>query len=81
MVFSDMVTDIYQTGKDIFLHREGLKDYQERQASNIEGRKVVIEAESQAAVAESKVKMSTVAYIGAGLLALAIFVNVFKSIR
>jgi len=80
MTWADMVTDVYQTAKDVFLQREGLKNYEDRQAVQIESQQVMAEASNQAALAQAKVKASTIAYIGGGLLLLAIFVGIYKSV-
>ena len=75
-----LIGDIYSTGKDIFLSREYNKQSIERQAAGIETQRVLSET---AASAEKEKRMSqttSMIYLGVGLLAVALFIGVWKSI-
>lgn len=80
MGWGDMVTDIFNVGKDVFLQKEANKAYIERQAATIEGQRTLTEAKTAQMQAESKLKASTLMYIGGGLVAIAIFIQIYRSI-
>lgn len=78
--FSTILTDIYQTGKDFFLQKQRTDLAIERQSKAIEGEKVLQEAQAARARAEAKSTTSNLVFIGGGLIILALFVTMVKSL-
>lgn len=78
--FGTILTDIYQTGKDVFLQRQRSDLEIERQAKAIQGKKVLQEAQTAKMEAESKLKTMNLVYLGGGLVAIALFITIFKSV-
>jgi hypothetical protein len=78
--FSTILTDIYNTGKDIFLEKQRSDLAIERQAKAIQGKKVLQEAQAARERAEAKSTTSNLVFIGGGLVILALFVTIVKSI-
>lgn len=75
-----MLSDIFQTGKDVFLAREANQATIDRQAAAIRTEKTLQESASQASAIKSKSMTQNLIYVGIGLVAVALFVGVMKSI-
>lgn len=75
-----LLSDIFQVGKDVFVSREYTKRDIERQAAAIQTEKTLQETAAQGAAIKQRSMTTSMIYIGVGLVGIALFIGIWRSI-
>lgn len=75
-----LLSDIFQTGKDIFVSREYTKRDIERQAAAIQTEKTLQESAAMGEAIKTRSMTTSMIYIGVGLVGIALFIGIWRQI-